>query len=200
MEPDRVRRRRHRRRGSSACVLPARGSGATWCGDRAAPRSCSTIPRATRSSCSSPPIDAVSRRASTGRRPPVRAPTPGRTVDDEGRGQPDRPFVRVLGEDAALHQPFARRPRRPGARHEVDPTQSPRPRPGATVGTAASRSAAISHEPSSAERRWYVPSRSMSTTSMPIAHARGLPPNVEPCSPGGTPRGRRDRRRRRTAA
>ncbi len=42
------------------------------------PRSCSTIPRVTRSSCSSPPIDGVSRRASTGRRPPVRAPTPGR--------------------------------------------------------------------------------------------------------------------------
>ena len=54
------------------------------------------------------------------------------------------------------------------------PTQSPRPRTSATVGTAASRSAAISHEPSSAERRWYVPSRSMSTTSMPIAHASGI--------------------------
>ena len=85
--------------GSSSCALPTSRSGTTSSADRAAARSCSKTPPATRSSCSSPPGREY--RA----RPPHPRPAPGRgdrrsDVDDRDRGpaadrRPAAPYPRL---------------------------------------------------------------------------------------------------------
>ena len=52
------------------------------------------------------------------------------------------------------------------------------------VADQAAGSPECKRPPSSVQRDWNSPASSIDTTVVPIAVASGLPPNVEPCSPG----------------
>ncbi|ALE79243.1 hypothetical protein WY02_13255 [Pseudonocardia sp. AL041005-10] len=62
------------------------------------------------------------------------------------------------------------------------PDHSPTPRTAVSPGSARSRASRCA--PSSRARAWYSPVASSAHTADPTAAASGLPPKVEPCSPG----------------
>src|SRR5580693_6041200 len=70
---------------------------------------------------------------------------------------------------------------RPDSDANVTPAQRPRPVTDDTTDDGKPASRSCSDAPSTADRCWYSPVRSIAITSRATAHASGLPPNVEPC-------------------
>ena len=64
------------------------------------------------------------------------------------------------------------------------PAHRPKPRTDSTPSGIKPRRRRCRCMPNSVERRWNSPVASRATTVDPTAVANGLPPNVEPCSPG----------------
>src|ERR1700761_2729661 len=73
---------------------------------------------------------------------------------------------------------------RPDSDANVTPAQRPRPVTDDTTDGGSDDSRSCSEAPSTADRCWYSPVRSIAITSRATAHASGFPPNVEPCWPG----------------
>ncbi len=110
-----------------------------------------------------------------------------RRADDQRRREADGRAVGVLGEHAAGHA-AARQTSRPvpSAGSMSTPAHSPatahgRRRRGRPA-RRASPSQALAERPRALA--WNSPVCSISTTASPTAQASGLPPKVEPCSPG----------------
>ena len=64
------------------------------------------------------------------------------------------------------------------------PMSSPLPRTSSTCGDAIARRRSMNHDPSSSERRDRSSSRITRSEALPTAAPSGLPPKVEPWSPG----------------
>src|SRR5262249_62345127 len=98
-----------------------------------------------------------------------------------GAGGAVEPWVSLASPPSPASRSHTARPSRLA---NVTPAHSPRPRTDDTADDGRARSVLCSTAPSSAERAWYSPVRSMAMTSRATAQASGLPPKVDPCCPG----------------